>query len=293
MPQYVRAFGKTPVNALLPVRKNTTVFLRKKGGTMDWDAELYDRQHGFVGAYGNDLVDLVRAIAREREDGGGRALRILDVGCGTGAHLDALGEIGDAVGVDASPAMVARARDAHPRADVRVADACALPFEGAFDVAFSNAVFHWIPDQDALLASVARALADGGVLVAEMGGAGNNACMRAGIAAALEKRGRAFAEPFCFPRDEEQGERLAAAGFDVVSLRSFDRPTPLAGGAAGLRLFAEQFYAGSLEGLEAVERAAVLDEYEAACRDELWDAAERRWTADYRRLRFVARKRPA
>nr|WP_218958889.1 class I SAM-dependent methyltransferase [Eggerthella guodeyinii] len=76
---------------------------------MDWDAELYDRQHGFVGAYGNDLVDLVRAIAREREDGGERALRILDVGCGTGAHLDALGEIGDAVGVDASPAMVARA----------------------------------------------------------------------------------------------------------------------------------------------------------------------------------------
>lgn len=261
---------------------------------MDWDAELYDRQHAFVGAYGNDLVGIVRSIARERADaGGGRRLRILDVGCGTGAHLGALEELGDAVGVDASPAMVDRARSAHPGSDVRVADACALPFDGEFDVAFSNAVFHWIPDQEALLASVARALVDGGALVAEMGGAGNNARMRAGISAALRKRGRAFAETFCFPEDREQEERLAAAGFDVVSLRSFDRPTPLAGGAAGLRLFAEQFYAGSLEGLDDVERDAVLEEYEAACRDGLWDGAEGRWVADYRRLRFVARKRPA
>ena len=260
---------------------------------MDWDAELYDRQHAFVGAYGNDLVDLVRAIAREREDGGGRALRILDVGCGTGAHLDALGEIGDAVGVDASPAMVARARDAHPCADVRVADACALPFEGVFDVAFSNAVFHWIPDQDALLASVARALADGGVLVAEMGGAGNNARMRAGIAAALGKRGRAFAEPFCFraTRSRESGSPQPASTWCRCA-RSIAPPRSRAGRRACA--------CSPSSSTRAASRASTPSSAPPSSTSTKRPAATSSGTprsaagfADYRRLRFVARKRPA
>ena len=36
---------------------------------MEWDAELYDGQHGYVGAYGEALVQLVREEAARRGDG--------------------------------------------------------------------------------------------------------------------------------------------------------------------------------------------------------------------------------
>lgn len=257
---------------------------------MDWDAALYDRQHSFVGACGNALVEHVRAFVEARPPGSAPT-RILDIGCGTGAHLDALGALGAVTGVDASPAMVERARAGHPHADVRVADACALPFQEAYDVTFSNAVFHWIPDQEALLASVARSLAPGGALVAEMGGQGNNARIHAAMARSLHGLGAGYEVRFRFPSEGEYRRLLADAGFSVELIDSFDRPTPLAGGEAGLRLWAEQFLADDLRGLDDEARAKALAGLEDGCRSELWDAEGERWVADYRRLRFVARKR--
>ena len=36
--------------------------------------------------------------------------------------------------------------------------------------------------------------------------------------------------------------------------------------------------------------AAILDDLEQACEDDLWDEGAGCWVADYRRLRFTARK---
>lgn len=52
-------------------------------------------------------------------------------------------------------------------------DGAALPFAGSFDAIFSAATFHWIPDHDRLFRSLYAALAPGGRLVAQCGGAGN------------------------------------------------------------------------------------------------------------------------
>src|SRR5262249_59132111 len=41
------------------------------------------------------------------------------------------------------------------------------------DAVFSNAVFHWVPDHDALFRSMFAALKPGGRIVAQCGGAGN------------------------------------------------------------------------------------------------------------------------
>lgn len=256
---------------------------------MEWDAELYDGQHGYVGAYGEELVQLVREEAAARGEGA-EPLRILDVGCGTGAHLDALGEIGAVTGADSSAAMLEKARRAHPDARLVEADACALPFEGAFDVAFSNAVFHWVPDQVALLKSVAGALADGGLLVAEMGAHGNIARIEEGYAQALRKHSGDYAGRFCFPKEPAYRRLLGIAGFEVERMEAAGRPTPLAGGRAGLRRFAEQFFAKSLALYRDAERAAILDDFEQTCEPDLWDAEAACWVADYRRLRFTARK---
>src|SRR5207247_10550109 len=80
-------------------------------------AEWYDRE------FAND-GPARRAVLRLLGDGPGR---LLDVGCGTGAHTAAFAERGwDVVGVDISEDLLERARG---RAlDVRDADAAALPF---------------------------------------------------------------------------------------------------------------------------------------------------------------------
>src|SRR5919108_881746 len=62
--------------------------------------------------------------------------RTLDLGCGEGRlarDLKALGH--EVVGLDASPTLVAAAREADPELEVHVADAARLPFaDAAFDL---------------------------------------------------------------------------------------------------------------------------------------------------------------
>ena len=93
--------------------------------------------------------------------------RGLDVCCGTGAGLRVLGSLcaEPAVGVDFSAGMLARARSAYPAARLVRADARALPFAGAFDLAVSfGASGHFLPaERSGLFAGVRRALRPGGV----------------------------------------------------------------------------------------------------------------------------------
>jgi len=91
----------------------------------------------------------------------------LDVCCGTGAGVGVLESVcqGPVTGVDFSAGMLAQARRAHPDVGWVRADALALPFTGAFDVAVSfGALGHFLPAQrPALFAGVHRALRPGGV----------------------------------------------------------------------------------------------------------------------------------
>jgi ubiquinone/menaquinone biosynthesis C-methylase UbiE len=93
--------------------------------------------------------------------------RGLDVCCGTGAGMRVLKSLGQKpiMGVDFSTGMLAQARIAHPGATWVRADARALPFAGAFDLAVSfGAHGHFLPaERPALFASVRRALRPGGV----------------------------------------------------------------------------------------------------------------------------------
>jgi trans-aconitate 2-methyltransferase len=106
---------------------------------------------------------------------------VLDIGCGDGRTTAAIAKSvpnGRVTGVDLSADMISHATTQHCRPPINnlrfaQADAAALPFNAEFSVVFSNATLHWVPDQQAAVHGIARALRPGGRLIAQMGGYGN------------------------------------------------------------------------------------------------------------------------
>ncbi len=249
--------------------------------TQTWNASRYAANAAFVPALGQPVLDLLQPRRGER---------ILDLGCGDGVLTQKLAETGaDVVGVDSSPDMVDAARQRG--LDARVMDATKLTFEGEFDAVFSNAVLHWIKDDpDAAIASAYRALRRPGRFVGEMGGHGCVAAVNVALIVGLEKRGIKNAASFCpwyFPTVDDYSARLERAGFVAESVQLIPRPTPLPAGMRGwLETFANPFCAA----LPEEHREDFLDEATNRLRPVLCDE-KGRWTADYMRLRFMARKR--
>src|SRR5687767_10825160 len=144
----------------------------------DWNAAAYERLSAPLEAMGRDVLD--RLVLRGDET-------VLDAGCGTGRVTAVLAERlprGRVIAVDGSAAMVreARARLPADRVEVREADLLELELDSPVDAIVSTATFHWIGDHDRLFARLHAALAPGGRLVAQCGGAGNvEAVKRAGF----------------------------------------------------------------------------------------------------------------
>ena len=124
-----------------------------------WSPEQYDRFRDERRQPFLDLLALVRPAA---------GARVVDLGCGTGEltrelhrHLQAR----ETLGIDSSPAMLDRsAAFAGDGLRFEQGDIASFAAEGRFDVVFSNAALHWLPDHPALLGRLTAALAPGGQL---------------------------------------------------------------------------------------------------------------------------------
>ena len=95
--------------------------------------------------------------------------RVLDYGCGTGTAAPLLRRLLGAkaiVGVDPSPASLARAAAEHGAAGTTFEPLDRFTPDGSFDLAFVNGVFHHIlpGERAAAIALVARALRPGGLV---------------------------------------------------------------------------------------------------------------------------------
>ena len=127
----------------------------------EWNADGYARISGLQEAMAHEALALLSLQGTEQ---------VLDVGCGQGkitAQIAARVPRGAVVGVDPSHDMIAFATSHFTRADgsnlrFQVADARALPFGAEFDLVVSFNALHWIPDQDAALQSIRRAVKPGG-----------------------------------------------------------------------------------------------------------------------------------
>jgi len=241
-----------------------------------WNTAAYAANGRFVATLAAGVVELLAAKPGEH---------ILGLGCGDGALTEQLAATGAIVtGLDASASMVAaaRARGLH----IDHASATQLPYEDQFDAVFSNAALHWIRDAEAVLRGVHRALKPGGRFVAEMGGQGNIAAIRAALQATLAPYGIDAEEAAAsfFPSPAQYRGLLEQAGFAVQFIDLIPRPTPL---PSDMDTWLNTFRNGVLDRLEPAARAAALDKTVALLRPILCDS-DSKWTADYVRLRFHA-----
>jgi SAM-dependent methyltransferase len=149
-------------------------------------------------------------------------------------------------------------------------------------------VLHWVRGQDEMMQQVRRVLRPGGRFVAEMGGHGNIAAIRTGFAAVLAQHG--FAKlgerGNYYPTPEGYTRRLEKHGFKIEKMIHFPRPTPL--GESGMDGWLQTFCRGALAELPEDLRETVVEETSVLLAPALRDEDDK-WTADYVRLRFVAR----
>jgi len=181
-----------------------------------WDAATYERASDIQEAWALAILDRLPLRGDET---------VLDAGCGPGhvtRHLLERLPRGRVIAVDSSEEMVERARGAlTERTTVLHSDLTELELDEPVDAVFSNAVFHWVFDQDRLFARMYVALRPGGVLVAGCGGIGNLERFLAivdGIAAEppFDRHLAELPKDWRFLEAEETEARLRAAGFTEV-----------------------------------------------------------------------------
>lgn len=134
-----------------------------------WDAEVYDRIGTPMRGWAQQVIDDL-ALAGDEV--------VLDAGCGSGSvTFDLLQRLprGKVYSVDSSVEMMEKLRrriqDAGAHQIVPIlADLTSFTLPEAVDVVFSNAVFHWIDDDDGLFGSLLRATKPGGRMRAQCGG---------------------------------------------------------------------------------------------------------------------------
>ncbi len=186
----------------------------------EWNAVKYDAQPLPHENWGRRTIERLAP---------GPTDTVLDAGAGTGRDAETLLKLmpqGRIVAVDGSVRMLERLRERLAgdldRVDVVRADLGAgpLPIGEPVDSVISVACFHWIPDHDALFASLAGVLRPGGRLVTDCGGAGNIAT----IAAAVEQLLGPQPSPWNFAGVPDTEERLRRAGFTDLDVRL--RPDP-------------------------------------------------------------------
>jgi trans-aconitate 2-methyltransferase len=150
---------------------------------------------------------------------------VLDAGCGTGRGTQLLIDRlpgGRVIAIDADPEMVRVARsNLGDRAEVRQVNLLDLTLDEPVDAVFSTATFHWVRDHERLFTRLFSVLRPGGRLVAQCGGRGNLAELRAaGDAVAAEPTYASWFAGWTAPQyyagPDETAERLEAAGFTEV-----------------------------------------------------------------------------
>lgn len=181
---------------------------------LDWDARSYDALPLPHKRWGPAAIARLRLAGDET---------VADLGAGTGrdaGQLLAALPRGRVLAIDGSQQMLAQLRERLAgqldRVQVLEADLREpLPVTEPVDAVLSVATLHWLPDHAQVFGSVAGLLRPGGQFVAEAGGEGNIATVRAALAGLGADDGQ---DLWNFAGEAETRDRLAAAGFTSIEV---------------------------------------------------------------------------
>lgn len=250
---------------------------------MKWNAKLYDNKHSFVAKYGEDVLGW---LAPQKDED------ILDVGCGTGTLTEKITETGaNVTGIDGSPEMIAKAKQAYHNIEFFVKDASNFSFDKKFDATFSNATFHWIKEQQNLLQCIYDVLKTGGRLVYEMGAKHNIQSIHNAVKQVLieeDFQDNTNIEVNYFSSAAEQATMLERVGFTVANILQFDRPTELVG-EDGMKNWIVQFAQAYFQNIPKEKAENIIDKAVAILKETNFENGK--WYADYIRLRVKAIKK--
>ncbi|HUS13685.1 MAG TPA: methyltransferase domain-containing protein, partial [Chloroflexia bacterium] len=122
---------------------------------MPWDPERYHQFQPERAAPFEDLLGMVRVRA---------GLRVIDLGCGSGELTRRLADAlpgSTVLGLDSSPEMLACAGE-HARPGLTFQQGRIEDAAGSWDLVFSHAAIHWVPDHASLVPRLLALLAPGG-----------------------------------------------------------------------------------------------------------------------------------
>ena len=181
---------------------------------LEWDARSYDALPLPHKRWGPAAIARLRLAGDET---------VADLGAGTGRDAQQLLAVlprGRVLAIDGSQQMLAQLRERLSgqldRVQVLQADLREpLPATEPVDAVLSVATLHWLPDHAQVFGSVARMLRPGGQFVAEAGGLGNIA----GVRAVLKELGADDGQDIWnFAGAAQTRARLAAAGFTAIEV---------------------------------------------------------------------------
>ncbi len=193
---------------------------------------------------------------------------VYDLGCGPGNSTALLAQQfpeAKVVGIDKSPAMIAKAKELGLKAEFQVADIAFWKVDRAADLVFSNAALQWLPDHPRLMQRIVRDLKAGAVLAVQMPDnlnepthvsmreVADDGRWRGKLSNATKQRA-----PILAVHEYHELLRHGATSVDIWKTTYFHRVKGAAGIAAffsstGLRPF--------LDPLSAVEQESFLTEY--------------------------------
>ncbi|MBQ7197456.1 MAG: class I SAM-dependent methyltransferase [Synergistaceae bacterium] len=246
---------------------------------INWEAKEYEDKFSFVHRYGEDVINMIDAPLGSL---------VIDLGCGNGALTQKISERGySVIGIDGSSDMLKLARKLHPNLEFREDDARYFKLENKADVIFSNAVFHWIDDedQDKLLKNIRSNLNDKGSLVCEFGGFGCAETVHSSLRLTFNSHGLEYPFSFYFPTIGEYAPRIEKAGFILKEAFLFERPTPQ-NGENGLKNWIKMFCKRAFTDISENDSEIIINEAVENARYVLFH--DETWYVDYVRIRLKA-----
>lgn len=193
----------------------------------DWNPVTYDK---FAMPHRDWAQQIIRSLDIKPTD------TIMDAGCGTGYMTSMVAERvphGRVIAVDLSQPMLdfgnQIGRLSSSRIEVIHADLTSLRLASPVDGIFSNAVFHWILDQQRLFSNLFRCLKPSGWLVSQAGGGSNLRGLLRNVFDLMVTTPYAsffsgWVEPWIFLTQNQMERILSNAGFSSVKVWLEDRP---------------------------------------------------------------------